>query len=168
MKKLKENLNYIISEKDTDKIKLEKLLQKLNESNIELFSKNIIINSTDNNVIVSSLEFVLKTEETEETISYPYVATTETFNKNIFENIILAKKTIIFERLGIQPKFIQESVPGVGTITPKQKDLILDKQKNDKEKIIDNKLAEFGISSIDELSKNQASKIIDCFPRGRA
>lgn len=168
MEKLKENINYIISENDTDKIKMDKILKKFTEQEIKLFSKDITVNSVDNNVVVATLNFILQTNEEKEEIKYPYISTAENFNKNIFENIMAAKKVILFERLGIQPT-IQESniVKNSGTITYKQKELILDKLKIDTGKIIDGKLKEFGLNSIDELRKDQASKIIDCFPKGR-
>ena len=76
-----------------------------------------------------------------------------------------AKKVILFERLGIQPKLQEVITSMVGTITPKQKELLIDKSKNDANKIIEGKLKEYGLNSIDELRKDQASKIIDCFPK---
>lgn len=167
MEKMRENISYIISEDDSDKIKMEKILKKFTEQKMKLFSKDITINSTDNNIVVSTLNFILQTgEEKEEEIKYPYISSTENFNKNIFENIMDAKKVILFERLGIQPKLQETNTTQViGTITPKQKELLIDKSRNDTNKIIENKLKEFGLSSIDELRKDQASKIIDCFPK---
>ncbi|MGL4933917.1 MAG: hypothetical protein ACRC51_00450 [Cetobacterium sp.] len=132
---------------------------------MKLFSKDITINSTDNNIVVSTLNFILQIEEEKEEIKYPYISSAENFNKNIFENIMAAKKVILFERLGIQPKLQEVITSMVGTITPKQKELLIDKSKNDTNKIIEGKLKEYGLNSIDELRKDQASKIIDCFPK---
>ncbi|WP_297635214.1 hypothetical protein [uncultured Clostridium sp.] len=166
MEKMRENISYIISEDDSDKIKMEKILKKFSEQKMKLFSKDITINSTDNNIVVSTLNFILQIEEEKEEIKYPYISSAENFNKNIFENIMAAKKVILFERLGIQPKLQETNTTQVvGTITPKQKELLIDKSRNDTNKIIENKLKEFGLSSIDELRKDQASKIIDCFPK---
>ena len=166
MEKMRENISYIISEDDSDKIKMEKILKKFSEQNTKFFSKDITINSTDNNIVVSTLNFILQIGEEKEEIKYPYISSTENFNKNIFENILAAKKVILFERLGIQPKLQETNTTQViGTITPKQKELLIDKSRNDTNKIIENKLKEFGLSSIDELRKDQASKIIDCFPK---
>lgn len=165
MEKMRENINYIISEDDSDKIKMEKILKKFNEQNTKFFSKDITINSTNNNTVVSTLNFILQTGEEKEEIKYPYISNTENFNKNIFENIMDAKKVILFERLGIQPKLQENTNQVIGTVTHKQKELLIDKSKNDSNKIIENKLKEFGLSSIDELRKDQASKIIDCFPK---
>lgn len=165
MEKMRENITYIISEDDSDKIKMEKILKKFNEQKMKLFSKDITINSTDNNIVVSTLNFILQIEEEKEEIKYPYISSAENFNKNIFENIMAAKKVILFERLGIQPKLQEVITSMVGTITPKQKELLIDKSKNDTNKIIEGKLKEYGLNSIDELRKDQASKIIDCFPK---
>ncbi|WP_432204452.1 hypothetical protein ACQ9ZF_05180 [Cetobacterium somerae] len=165
MEKFKENINYIISENDTDKIKMDKILKKFTEQEIKLFSKDITVNSVDNNVVVATLNFILQTDKEKEEIKYPYISTAENFNKNIFENIMAAKKVILFERLGIQPKLQEVITSMVGTITPKQKELLIDKSKNDTNKIIEGKLKEYGLNSIDELRKDQASKIIDCFPK---
>ncbi|MEG0069730.1 MAG: hypothetical protein RR191_05640 [Cetobacterium sp.] len=166
MEKMRENIGYIILEDDSDKIKMDKIFKKFSEQKMKLFSKDITINSTDNNIVVSTLNFILQTGEEKEEIKYPYISSAENFNKHIFENIMAAKKVIIFERLGIQPR-LQElaTTQSTGTITPKQKELLIDKSKNDTNKIIENKLKEFGLSSIDELRKDQASKIIDCFPK---
>ncbi|MGL5658207.1 MAG: hypothetical protein ACRDDK_03915 [Cetobacterium sp.] len=165
MEKMRENISYIISEDDSDKIKMEKILKKFSEQKMKLFSKDITINSTDNNIVVSTLNFILQIEEEKEEIKYPYISSAENFNKNIFENIMAAKKVILFERLGIQPKLQEVVTSMVGTITPKQKELLIDKSKNDTNKIIEGKLKEYGLNSIDELRKDQASKIIDCFPK---
>lgn len=165
MEKMRENITYIISEDDSDKIKMEKILKKFSEQKMKLFSKDITINSTDNNIVVSTLNFILQIEEEKEEIKYPYISSAENFNKNIFENIMAAKKVILFERLGIQPKLQEVITSMVGTITPKQKELLIDKSKNDANKIIEGKLKEYGLNSIDELRKDQASKIIDCFPK---
>lgn len=165
MEKMRENITYIISEDDSDKIKMEKILKKFSEQKMKLFSKDITINSTDNNIVVSTLNFILQIEEEKEEIKYPYISSAENFNKNIFENIMAAKKVILFERLGIQPKLQEVVTSMVGTITPKQKELLIDKSKNDTNKIIEGKLKEYGLNSIDELRKDQASKIIDCFPK---
>lgn len=165
MEKMRENITYIISEDDSDKIKMEKILKKFSEQKMKLFSKDITINSTDNNIVVSTLNFILQIEEEKEEIKYPYISSAENFNKNIFENIMTAKKVILFERLGIQPKLQEVVTSMVGTITPKQKELLIDKSKNDTNKIIEGKLKEYGLNSIDELRKDQASKIIDCFPK---
>lgn len=166
MEKMRENISYIISEDDSDKIKMEKILKKFSEQKMKLFSKDITINNTDNNIVVSTLNFILQTEEEKEEIKYPYISSAENFNKNIFENIMTAKKVILFERLGIQPRAQELSCNQVtGTITPKQKELLIDKSKSDTNKIIENKLKEYGLNSIDELRKDQASKIIDCFPK---
>lgn len=166
MEKMRENISYIISEDDSDKIKMEKILKKFSEQKMKLFSKDITINSTDNNIVVSTLNFILQIGEEKEEIKYPYISSTENFNKNIFENIMAAKKVILFERLGIQPKAQELNCNQVtGTITPKQKELLIDKSKSDTNKIIENKLKEYGLNSIDELRKDQASKIIDCFPK---
>ena len=165
MEKMRENISYIISEDDSDKIKMEKILKKFSEQNTKFFSKDITINSTDNNIVVSTLNFILQIEEEKEEIKYPYISSAENFNKNIFENIMAAKKVILFERLGIQPKLQEVITSMVGTITPKQKELLIDKSKNDANKIIEGKLKEYGLNSIDELRKDQASKIIDCFPK---
>ncbi|MGL5854226.1 MAG: hypothetical protein ACRCYA_03205 [Cetobacterium sp.] len=165
MEKMRENISYIISEDDSDKIKMEKILKKFSEQKMKLFSKDITINSTDNNIVVSTLNFILQIEEEKEEIKYPYISSAENFNKNIFENIMAAKKVILFERLGIQPKLQEVITSMVGTITPKQKELLIDKSKNDTNKIIEGKLKEYGLNSIDELRKDQASKIIDCFPK---
>ena len=165
MEKMRENITYIISEDDSDKIKMEKVLKKFSEQKMKLFSKDITINSTDNNIVVSTLNFILQIEEEKEEIKYPYISSAENFNKNIFENIMAAKKVILFERLGIQPKLQEVITSMVGTITPKQKELLIDKSKNDANKIIEGKLKEYGLNSIDELRKDQASKIIDCFTK---
>lgn len=165
MEKMRENISYIISEDDSDKIKMDKILKKFSEQKMKLFSKDITINSTDNNIVVSTLNFILQIEEEKEEIKYPYISSAENFNKNIFENIMAAKKVILFERLGIQPKLQEVITSMVGTITPKQKELLIDKSKNDTNKIIEGKLKEYGLNSIDELRKDQASKIIDCFPK---
>lgn len=165
MEKMRENISYIISEDDSDKIKMDKILKKFSEQKMKLFSKDITINSTDNNIVVSTLNFILQIEEEKEEIKYPYISSAENFNKNIFENIMAAKKVILFERLGIQPKLQEVVTSMVGTITPKQKELLIDKSKNDTNKIIEGKLKEYGLNSIDELRKDQASKIIDCFPK---
>ena len=165
MEKMRENITYIISEDDSDKIKMEKILKKFSEQKMKLFSKDITINSTDNNIVVSTLNFILQIEEEKEEIKYPYISSAVNFNKNIFENIMAAKKVILFERLGIQPKLQEVITSMVGTITPKQKELLIDKSKNDANKIIEGKLKEYGLNSIDELRKDQASKIIDCFPK---
>lgn len=42
---------------------------------------------------------------------------------------------------------------------------IISEDDSDTNKIIENKLKEYGLNSIDELRKDQASKIIDCFPK---
>ena len=165
MEKMRENISYIISEDDSDKIKMEKILKKFSEQKMKLFSKDITINNTDNNIVVSTLNFILQIGEEKEEIKYPYISSAENFNKNIFENIMAAKKVILFERLGIQPKLQEVITSMVGTITPKQKELLIDKSKNDTNKIIEGKLKEYGLNSIDELRKDQASKIIDCFPK---
>lgn len=166
MEKMRENISYIISEDDSDKIKMEKILKKFSEQKMKLFSKDITINNTDNNIVVSTLNFILQIGEEKEEIKYPYISSAENFNKNIFENIMAAKKVILFERLGIQPKAQELNCNQVtGTITPKQKELLIDKSKSDTNKIIENKLKEYGLNSIDELRKDQASKIIDCFPK---
>ena len=165
MEKMRENISYIISEDDSDKIKMEKILKKFSEQKMKLFSKDITINNTDNNIVVSTLNFILQIEEEKEEIKYPYISSAENFNKNIFENIMAAKKVILFERLGIQPKLQEVVTSVIGTITPKQKELLIDKYKGDTNKIIEGKLKEYGLNSIDELRKDQASKIIDCFPK---
>ena len=137
MEKMRENISYIISEDDSDKIKMEKILKKFTEQKMKLFSKDITINSTDNNIVVSTLNFILQIGEEKEEIKYPYISSTENFNKNIFENILAAKKAILFDRLGIQPKLQETNTTQVsGTITRKQKELSIDKSRNDTKKII--------------------------------
>ena len=84
MEKMRENITYIISEDDSDKIKMEKILKKFSEQKMKLFSKDITINSTDNNIVVSTLNFILQIEEEKEEIKYPYISSAENFNKNIF------------------------------------------------------------------------------------
>lgn len=74
MEKMRENISYIISEDDSDKIKMEKILKKFSEQKMKLFSKDITINSTDNNIVVSTLNFILQTEEEKEEIKYPYIS----------------------------------------------------------------------------------------------
>ncbi|MGL5960405.1 MAG: hypothetical protein ACRCZ0_00420 [Cetobacterium sp.] len=165
MEKMRENISYIIQEDDSDKVKMDKILKKFNEQKIRLFSKDMVVNSIDGNVIVATLNFILQTDLEKEEIKFPYISTAENFNKNIFENIVAAKKVIIFERLGVQPRLQESNIQTAGTVTHKQKELLVDKMKSDSNNIVETKLKEFGLSSIDELRKDQASKIIDCFPR---
>lgn len=168
MNKIKENLNYIINEGDDDKLKLKKIMSKFEESEIELVSKSVMINSVENSIVVSTMEFLFRNKEIEEKIVYPYVAEVSEFNKNLFENINNFKKHIIFEKLGIQATFesSKNSNSIQGTITQKQKELLNDKSKSESNnKIVNEKLKEFGLDSVDELRKDQASKIIDCLPR---
>lgn len=169
MQKIKENLKYIINAEDSDAIKFEKLLKKMQESNIEIYSKKFSVSKIENNIVLSIINFTLKDSEKEETIEFPYVSSAELFNKNIYENIINAKKLIIFELLGIVPATTtitnKNNDSNISQASYKQLNLIRDKMKYDNCKnIVESKLKELS-KNLDDLSKDEASTIITALGR---
>lgn len=164
MEKIRENLSYIVSEDDSDKVKFEKIYKKIQDNNIELNIEKIEIVQLTDNYAQGILDFDLQGKNKQ----YPFTCEILKLNSEIHNIIINCKKIIVFEALGILPTSSSTSSSGrdFGTATEKQKSFIRDKHESTEcKEIIERKLKEFGISSINELNKQQASKIIDHLPK---
>lgn len=163
MENIKENLNYIISEEDNDKIKFNKLYKKMNDNSIKLNVEKVDITSVTETHIFGNISLNLQ----DKVKVYPFICKPLELNTELHNIIINLKKLIIFEELGIIPTIptaLEKSV--AGGITDKQKVLLRDKLESNLKDTINSKLTEFGVSSIDELNKQQASQIIDIFHKG--
>lgn len=163
MNRIRENLNYIIDEADSDKIKFEKIYKKMQDNRINISLLQINIENSNEIFTKGTVEL----EIVDKKLNFPFIVETLKFNSNLHNIILNIKKIIIFEELGIIPTATATDVTSsAANATPKQKNLIKDKFKIEEFKnLIDKKLQEFNINNIEELSKEQASKIIDCFKR---
>ncbi|MGL4759263.1 MAG: hypothetical protein ACRCXZ_08050 [Patescibacteria group bacterium] len=160
MENIKENLNYIISEEDNDKIKFNKLYKKMSDNSIKLSVERIDVVSVSDAQVFGNISLNLQGDVK----TYPFILKPSELNSEIHNVIINLKKIIIFEELGIVPTFsVISDKNATGGITDKQKVLLQDKLESNLKDMINGKLTEFGVSTIDELNKQQASSIIDTF-----
>ncbi|MGL5050711.1 MAG: hypothetical protein ACRC6E_08825 [Fusobacteriaceae bacterium] len=163
MESMKVNLNFVISEEDNDKIKFNKLCRKMNDNSIKLNVEKVEVMSVTESCVFGNISFSLQGNIK----VYPFICKPLELNLELHNIIINLKKIIIFEELGILPTIppaIEKNT--AGGITDKQKVLLCDKLESNLKEMINNKLKELGLSSIDGLSKQQASQIIDTFHKG--
>ncbi|MGL4566904.1 MAG: hypothetical protein ACRCU6_00080 [Fusobacteriaceae bacterium] len=170
MNNIIENLNYIISDGDSDTVKFQKIFKKMNENCIKIYMGSIEITNFDENYTLGAILFQLQDTCTDTCIRMPFICRTDRYNSEIHNIITDFKRIIIFEKLGLLPTktMITNENSNVGNATEKQKSLLKDKMTIPEcKEIIEIKLKEYGLLSLEEIDKNQASKIIDNLPKKR-
>ncbi|MEG3013146.1 MAG: hypothetical protein RR795_01640 [Cetobacterium sp.] len=162
MNRIKENINYIISKDDSDKDKLMKILQKMQENNVEFKCLKYEISEILDGFVQAKAYFKLQ----EEDIILPFVVSVSNFNIEVDKIIMNMKKFIIFEILCIIHEEKQETVKQIqGSASQKQLSFINDKMKyNDSKQIIDDKLKELK-KEVNNITKDEASAIITALGR---
>ncbi|MGL6100369.1 MAG: hypothetical protein ACRC0G_12180 [Fusobacteriaceae bacterium] len=126
----------------------------------------------ENNSLVIFEFLYKKKSEGEKTFKMPIVFDNKDYSRNFLKVLEELKIFLIFNISGViservtKEKEIETTYENKGTITQNQKRLLYDKLKKQNFKIlIEDKIKSLSLRSVEELSKEDASSIIDNFPR---
>lgn len=167
IKGILDNLKYIVSDEDSIDDKYLKIIDKLKDDDVNILTDYSICEFKDN---FSKVLIKLKLVKNDEEISFDseIIIKNENFLFEIQEAVSFVEKKTILKLFNITYVVLKNiDVNKFNTtkeqrITEKQLYYLRDKM-NDKrfEKIIENSLEEFEVFKIEELTRKQASSILD-------
>lgn len=167
---VKNNMTYFINADDTFEVVIDKIIQKLKENGVTIKNKGYeIIDFKEN---FSKVSFKIKVETTTESIEENIIILMQNndFISSVVKNYKRAVVLYLINSLELRvDKFAQAvSVTDEG-ITRNQTAFLRDKMEDEEnEKLVKSELKKYGVSSINDLTKKQASAILDIIqPRSK-
>lgn len=159
---IKENLNYIINTEDSFKIVINKIIQKLKDSGIIIKTNNYEILEFKENYSKVSFKIIISCKE--ETIEENIVLVIP--NSNFIGSIASSYKKVIelYMINAFDLSFEETSISSLNDekITKNQILYLKDKMEDRSiEKLVIELLEDYGVNKIEELSKKNASRILD-------
>lgn len=159
---VKGNMTYFINSDDTFDVVIDKIIQKLGENGVVIKNKGYDIIEFKENF--SKVAFKLKIQTIEENIEESIIILMQ--NNDFISSVIKNyKKTVILylvNALELNIDKYAQALPADEEITRNQMAFLRDKMESrEVEDLVENELKKYGVSTIAELSKKQASAILD-------
>ena len=159
---VKSNITYFVNNDDTFDIVIDKIIQKLNENGVTI--KNNGYEILDFKEQFSKVLFKIKistmTEEVEENIVI--LMPNNEFISSVIKNYKKAVILYLVNALELNIDKYAQALPADEGITRNQMAFLRDKMESrEVEDLVENELKKYGVSAITELSKKQASAILD-------
>ena len=159
---IKSNITYFVNNDDTFDIVIDKIIQKLNENGVTI--KNNGYEILDFKEQFSKVLFKIKistmTEEVEENIVI--LMPNNEFISSVIKNYKKAVILYLVNALELNIDKYAQALPADEGITRNQMAFLRDKMESrEVEDLVENELKKYGVSTITELSKKQASAILD-------
>lgn len=159
---IKENLNYIVNTDDNFKTTVNKIIQKLKDSGITIKTNNYEILDFKENYSKVSFKIVVscKEEIVEENIvliipNSDFIGSIAANYRKVMELYMINTFDLIFEETSISNSNDEK-------ITKNQILYLKDKMEDrGTEKLVIELLEDYGVNKIEELSKKNASRILD-------
>ncbi len=166
---VKNNMTYFINSDDTFDVVIDKIIQKLGENGVTIKNKGYeIIDFKEN---FSKVAFKIKIQTTEENIEENIIILMQNndFISSVVKNYKKAVVLYLINSLELRVDKFAQPVPADEGITRNQTAFLRDKMEDEEvESLVRTELKKYKVSSINDLTKKQASAILDIIqPRSK-
>ena len=166
---VKNNMTYFINSDDTFDVVIDKIIQKLGENGVTIKNKGYeIIDFKEN---FSKVAFKIKIQTTEENIEENIIILMQNndFISSVVKNYKKAVILYLINSLELRVDKFAQPVRADEGITRNQTAFLRDKMEDEEvESLVRTELKKYKVSSINDLTKKQASAILDIIqPRSK-